>query len=304
VRLSAPSISIHRILPKAVNLTASAGTDDPPLRVWSISMVEATRSMAAGLSNWLLRIGVGRAVLVVGLFSVLSSLLITCTAMHLTLPNVGYEDWVPFAILAPTMIAPCVAYAVLSLAHRLKQAERALAILARTDSLTGLGNRHEFGEAKDRILAAAAASGAPVSLLLIDIDDFKLVNDRWGHTAGDAVLARVARRCVDMLRPTDIACRWGGEEFCVLMPDTTLADALAVAEALRAAVAELDIEDMIGRITVSVGVASEAAQTLSIDALLHEADRQLYVAKNAGRNIVRSAATEAVEDAAFLLRAG
>jgi len=267
-------------------------------------MVEAARGIATAVSNWLLRLGLGWAVLMVTTFSVLSSLLITGAAMHLALPKVDYADWAPFAILAPALIAPCIAYGFLALAHRLKQTERALAILARTDSLTGLGNRHEFGLAKDRILGAAAASGAPVSLLLIDIDDFKLVNDRWGHTAGDAVLARVARRCVDMLRPTDVACRWGGEEFCVLMPDTTLAEALAVADALRVAVAELDIEDMIGRVTVSVGVASEAARTLSIDTLLHEADRQLYAAKHAGRNNVRSAATEAAEDAAFLRRAG
>lgn len=249
-------------------------------------MVEATKGIATAVSNWLLRLGVGQAVLIVTAFSVFSSLLITGTAMHLALPKVDYADWAPFAILAPALIAPCIAYAVLSLAQRLKQAEQALAVLARTDSLTGLGNRHEFGQAKDRILASAAIAGTPVSLLLIDIDDFKLVNDRWGHTAGDAVLARVARCCVDTLRPTDVACRWGGEEFCVLMPDTTLAEALAVADALRIAVAELDIEDMIGRVTVSVGVASEAARTLSIDALLHEADRQLYAAKHAGRNKV------------------
>ena len=267
-------------------------------------MVEATKGIATAVSNWLLRVGVGRAVLIVTAFSVFSSLLITGTAMHLALPKVDYADWAPFAILAPALVAPIIAYAMLSLAHRLQQAERALAVLARTDSLTGLGNRHEFGDAKARILSAAAASGAPVSLLLIDIDDFKLVNDRWGHTAGDVVLARVARCCVDMLRPTDVACRWGGEEFCVLLPDTPHADAVAIAEALRSAVADLDIEDMLGGVTISVGVATGAEQSLSIDALLHDADRRFYSAKNAGRNIVCSAMSNEAAEPAPLRRAG
>lgn len=239
-----------------------------------------------------MRIGLVRAVLVISGFSVLASILITGAGMRFTAPTARYESWLYLAIIAPALVSPMVAAVIMSLAYRLDEAQQALARLALTDPLTGIGNRRQFIDDARRELARAAREGTGLSLLLIDIDHFKLLNDRFGHAAGDEALMRVARHCAGTCRVTDIVCRWGGEEFGVLMPATSQQEAAEIAERLRADIAALDIEGIPEAVTVSIGVAHARGPDLSLDALMHEADRQLYIAKDDGRNRVSTHGAE------------
>ena len=153
--------------------------------------------------------------------------------------------------------------------------------LARFDSLTGLANRRVFEAALNREVARADRSGNPLSLVLIDVDHFKAVNDQLGHQAGDEVLRHVGKALAGEARETDLAARYGGEEFCVLLPGCPPEEAVIVAERLRAAIAARQKPTAV---TASAGVA-----TLPLDggdgrALVAAADRALYQAKRSGRD--------------------
>ncbi len=159
---------------------------------------------------------------------------------------------------------------------------------AHTDVLTGLANRRRFFEVADSELSRARRYGTPLSLLMLDIDRFKEVNDAHGHHAGDRVLQQLARTCLEVLRNVDIVGRVGGEEFAILLPETELEGAIDVAERLRAAVARAEVAREEGvplRVTVSIGVAMLAG-SVNLDTLMSQADAALYDAKHAGRNQV------------------
>ncbi|WP_066705717.1 diguanylate cyclase [Celeribacter ethanolicus] len=165
--------------------------------------------------------------------------------------------------------------------------------LATRDKLTGLYNRHYALPHLDKIAREARATGQHFALMLIDIDRFKSVNDTWGHTTGDAVLIEVARRLADNLRGMDLVSRFGGEEFLICMPMTSLMEARAVAERLRAGVcarpAAIAPDTTPISVSVSIGLAmggDQGAATPDIDTLLAIADRALYAAKAEGRNQV------------------
>ncbi len=164
--------------------------------------------------------------------------------------------------------------------------------LAVTDDLTGLYNRRYLESHLDALLVKAKERGKPLSLTMVDIDHFKAVNDDHGHDAGDAVLAEFAERLQRGVRGVDLACRYGGEEFVILMPDTGDAFAALVAERVRQEVAEEAFR--IGgeaelNITASFGVASLAREAETGAQLLKRADKALYQAKEQGRNRVIAA---------------
>jgi diguanylate cyclase (GGDEF)-like protein len=166
-----------------------------------------------------------------------------------------------------------------------------LQALARTDPLTGT-HRRWYGETR---LKELVDSGEVLSVAMVDIDFFKKVNDQHGHAAGDQVLAGVGRCLVSWLRSGDLVCRYGGEEFLVLLPETPPQGALLVAERLRAGVSVLD--NLPVEVTVSIGVAS-ALQDETPEALLQRADEALYKAKADGRN--RVVLSEEYPDGSFL----
>lgn len=167
----------------------------------------------------------------------------------------------------------------------LEAANRALDLQARTDALTGLLNRRGFETQMAFALALAQRSGRPLSLITVDVDHFKRVNDTYGHEAGDEVLRRLARTLEMRLRHSDRIARLGGEEFVVLLPDTDLQGAQAIAQALVQAMAEQQ-DPVVGRITVSAGVATmRGLQDSGLD-LLRRGDAALYEAKGQGRNRV------------------
>ncbi len=158
---------------------------------------------------------------------------------------------------------------------------------SRTDSLTGLPNRRGFLEAGDGALARSRRSGRPVSVVLSDLDHFKRVNDTLGHAAGDEVLKAVAEAIRGSLRAQDVAARWGGEEFILLLPDTGREGALHVAEQARSAIAGLTME-YAGtpiRITLSLG-AAEHQRGRNLEETIAQADAALYLAKQEGRDRV------------------
>ncbi len=173
---------------------------------------------------------------------------------------------------------------------KLKQVQEKLRRQATTDPLTGLGNRRQFFKEAGREIKRARRYGQPLSLVAIDLDHFKLVNDRHGHQAGDQVLVQVARAGRDTVRDTDLLARLGGEEFAVLLPETSLNQALVMAERLRQALAGVSVQDRNRKtsITASLGVAQLGDDTATVDDLLNAADRRLYRAKELGRNRVEA----------------
>lgn len=161
-----------------------------------------------------------------------------------------------------------------------------------TDELTGLRNRRATRTIANAELAQTQRTGRDLSIVLLDIDHFKPVNDRYGHQSGDLALQRIALTLTEAVRPHDIVGRWGGEEFILLLPETELATALVIAERIRARVAATAIrlaDEVELPLTVSLGVSSTAqAGDNQLDALVHRADLALYRAKTNGRNCVRT----------------
>lgn len=171
------------------------------------------------------------------------------------------------------------------------RAESELRLLARTDGLTGLNNRRSLGEILDMEWRRAKRMRSVMSLLFVDIDQFKAYNDIYGHQAGDDALATVARCITDSIRrPADTAARYGGEEFIVVLPDTPAAGASVIAEKIRAAICECSIKHEgreHGCVTASIGAAScKPSSDDDVAAVIRAADEALYNAKATGRNRV------------------
>jgi two-component system cell cycle response regulator len=191
-------------------------------------------------------------------------------------------------------IAPAVAQelsAVVRLVLLVEESQR----LATTDGLTGLINRRAFVQELKREIDRASRTGSPTSLLLLDLDHFKTINDTHGHGAGDAVLVAVAKTLQKESRAYDLVGRWGGEEFIVALPSTGEDRALIVAERLREAIAKLKVTSHDGTavtLSASIGAAQLAPNAESLDQLVDRADRAMYRAKVGGRNRVCKAASD------------
>ena len=165
-------------------------------------------------------------------------------------------------------------------------------IRAATDGLTGLPNKRAVTNAVKRTFAQATMTKAPLSLLLLDLDHFKQVNDQYGHAAGDQVLASVGAALRSVVRERDFAGRNGGDEFAVLLPDTDIGVALEVAERVRATIAEVTLPGTDVPVTASIGVAGFPSHASTPERLERLADAALYVAKRQGRNRVELASTD------------
>ena len=176
------------------------------------------------------------------------------------------------------------------LKREIRSAQRKISEMATVDELTGLYNRRYFMEALDRELARAERHEKELSLCMIDIDFFKKVNDKLGHTAGDIVLANMGEVIREWSRQTDIPCRYGGEEFAVILPETELDGAKVACERLRHTVAESGLQWRTGAIgvTVSIGITENRIGVRdSLRKLIDRADEGLYRAKEAGRNRIK-----------------
>jgi diguanylate cyclase (GGDEF)-like protein len=159
------------------------------------------------------------------------------------------------------------------------------------DGLTQVNNRRMLIETMERDMAMSRRIGRPLSLMMLDLDRFKSINDRHGHLAGDAVLIEFARRTRNTLRAGDVLARYGGEEFAVLLAHTTLDDAIEAAERIRRAIAESPVrfEDLEIPVTVSIGLEPfDPQQHADPTGLIEAADRSLYRAKELGRNRIHT----------------
>jgi diguanylate cyclase (GGDEF)-like protein len=193
--------------------------------------------------------------------------------------------WIAAACIGGLVMTLLLSYILsANLRHR-----RQLIRLAREDSLTGLPNRGRTVELAAAALRAAVDRQRPLTIAILDLDHFKAVNDRYGHAAGDLVLKEVARVSRGSLRAGDVLGRWGGEEFLLILPDTTLDMALAGVERLRALALGIRVPeaDARMRVTFSAGLATTADGARSLDEIIARADAALYEAKNDGRDLVR-----------------
>ena len=167
----------------------------------------------------------------------------------------------------------------------LKTRNKEYELLASTDHLTGLYNRYKFKELYDSSFRLMVQRKSHMSIIMLDIDYFKRVNDTYGHNIGDKVLILIAKILLESIRDIDMVCRWGGEEFLVLLPAVELEKAKGIAQKIRQKIEQTPI-DVVGRITASLGVA-QVDYSLSMEEVIGKADEALYLAKNSGRNNVK-----------------
>jgi len=170
--------------------------------------------------------------------------------------------------------------------HMLEAKNREFESLASTDSLTGLYNRYKFSELYLSSYHSMVLRHNDMSIVLLDIDFFKVVNDTYGHNAGDLVLVQIAHTILRVLRNIDIVCRWGGEEFIALLPTASIENASLLAEKLRVNISNLEI-DVVGSVNASFGV-SLVREGEDMESAIDRADKALYLAKESGRNCVKS----------------
>lgn len=180
---------------------------------------------------------------------------------------------------------------LLAARRELEDANRRLAELASTDSLTGISNRRNFMERFDAQIRLAKRRGQPISLLMLDVDYFKDFNDQFGHPAGDVVLADIAKVLAARLRDSDLICRFGGEEFAVVLPATDIEGALHIAESLRTVVENhlwqhREITISVGASTLAFNQHYEGGIRQAMNALIQRSDEALYESKSRGRNRV------------------
>ncbi len=199
----------------------------------------------------------------------------------------GFDDFMRDTIIN-RVISVSLFVAVLVLLVRIQTAQDELHRLSTTDPLTNALNRRRFEELAEIERRRAQRSGAPLSVLILDIDHFKRVNDQYGHAAGDEAIKALSRTCQSTLRPGDLFGRWGGEEFVIALPETNLVGALKTGERLREilAITPFNANGKTRSITVSIGAACLQRDELAVDHAINRADRALYRAKSGGRNRV------------------
>lgn len=229
-----------------------------------------------------------------GSYMVVGLTLVTLLVMFV--PNLPFEVAEYGATFKIRFLASFLALALMALIYeyvraksqtRYRQISSQLDKVARTDELTGLANRREMNSLMEREYARFARYGQAFSVIMLDLDRFKILNDRFGHAFGDHVLTEVASSLAANIRLTDHAARWGGEEFLILLSQTDLGQASRVAEKLRLAIAEIQPGEGGHRITVTASMGVESIEhAKSIENLVNQADERLYQAKHKGRNLV------------------
>lgn len=197
-----------------------------------------------------------------------------------------FEEGLTIAILAPLVIAPLMSVQMLQLLHKLDQTEQQLQVLSHTDELTQTYNRRYFMQYLQQEFLRAQRSPSPFSIAILDMDNFKQINDQWGHLAGDQVLREMTRIFRGHIRQADVFARYGGDEFIFLFPETNRQEVQVWAERIYIAFAEksIQVENVEIRPLFSIGVAVFDPGVSNMDELLKRADQALYQAKHRGGN--------------------
>jgi diguanylate cyclase (GGDEF)-like protein len=296
---SLPWLVHAAVLPACVGMTLLAlayGHKDTPMPVVLVAQMVFARAL---FSLWQLRWAYMAALLTLIVTEVLQAADVLPYAPLLQMPVRGdgpMNDW--WAVWVRVLFAAAsfpFSGALFFLAATLHRHRLQLETLVRTDMLTGLPNRREFMSRLEREAHRQSRSGRPLSLVMIDVDHFKRVNDQWGHQAGDEVLARIGHILRSLTRDQiDVAARYGGEEFVLLLPETELPGAVQVAEKISARLREQDFtaHGAHFRVTQSVGVAQVVDGKAHL--ALQAADRNLYQAKRQGRDCIVASAPSAV----------
>jgi len=272
--------------PSASSFPTPFGTGDP--------LSQAEPGSPAPLSGWrgtLLGLGHRRAVALITLMSILLSILVTLAANLLAgnIENLPMD--LSIAFLVPLLVAPVVSHRAMGLLYEVEASRIQLHHLAIRDGLTHLYNRRFFMGRLETEVERSRRLDLPLSVLMIDLDHFKTINDLHGHAAGDAVLERFAALLIQATRPYDLVARYGGEEFVALLPSASLEEAGVVAERIRMAIQGIRLSSPHGsegsetRVTASVGVSGLGPPGDDPAEMLERADRATYAAKAAGRNL-------------------
>lgn len=240
----------------------------------------------------LLTYGLGRTILLMTVASILVSEMVNFIVSYAADGQVGWSS-MTIAFIVPAIVAPLFSWLQLRLVYQLEEAREKLQRLAITDELTQTFNRRHFMAAAEIVFLQAQRGKGPFSVVLLDADDFKQVNDGYGHLAGDEVLRQLAENIRKSIRKHDLLARYGGEEFIVLLPSTHLEEALEVAERIRVAILHnpAEVNGIPLKVTVSIGVATFKPTMQSLDNILSLADKAQYQAKNAGKNRIELAST-------------
>lgn len=243
-----------------------------------------------GLSRLVKRLGVGLSTALLTLVATLCAVAIS--QIFISVAGQG-NRWLATLISGACglTITPVLSYLILTLVMHIEADRESMRRFATQDALTGLFNRRHFMEMVEREWSRARRYQTMGAMLMLDLDHFKQVNDRFGHLCGDAVLVTVAEVMRETLRHPDVSGRFGGEEFIAFLPQTDELGGIDVAERLRQRIEATQIrcEGHVINVTVSVGVAAMRPERLKLDHLIRDADAAMYEAKAAGRNCVRSA---------------
>jgi diguanylate cyclase (GGDEF)-like protein len=245
--------------------------------------------MDRSLNN--LRRSVAQRIAGVTLAATAASLLITSVTYLVLEGTLAHSvDRLILAVLIPLVVAPLASWRVITLSERLRIANEHLRKLSETDPLTQTLNRRRFFEVFGQHLALAARHGYPTTLLLIDLDHFKQINDRFGHLVGDQVLVESTRLMRAVCRESDVLGRYGGEEFVILLPHTARAGADALAHRIMERVKEMTVDHPVTgqqvpglAVSISIGGVTSERSDSDLDAMVSRADQLLYSAKQAGR---------------------
>jgi diguanylate cyclase (GGDEF)-like protein len=195
----------------------------------------------------------------------------------------------PHMVMALTVVSNIVLlvgliWLLASMIQRVEAERAAVQQQAETDKLTGIYNRRHFETSLELEIQRARRYGAPLALLMIDVDNFKLLNDRHGHLVGDRMLCRLARECESCLRTSDVFCRYGGDEFAIIAPETSAQAAVTMARRMRQNIDALGMDQSFGTLGISIGIAVWEDKFETTDDFIAAADIALYQAKSAGRN--------------------
>ncbi|ABV88067.1 GGDEF domain-containing protein [Shewanella pealeana] len=252
-----------------------------------ISLRSARRYLVQRMRHIIQNLGRLKVVLLITALSVSFSVFITFLAFSLRQTGAVYNIAFFLATFIPLTIAPIVSWPLISLLMKVDSLEKEMRLLASLDPLTELLNRRAFFRDAELYIHRAKQEGRMLSVIALDLDKFKAINDCYGHSAGDAVLRHFSTTIRANCRTSDLMGRLGGEEFALLLPNTSASAAYALAERLHQALRLTAIQygHSTMRYTVSIGVISVVPQkTDNIEALLNKADRSLYLAKETGRN--------------------
>jgi diguanylate cyclase (GGDEF)-like protein len=236
------------------------------------------------------KLGRFNSVAIITIIAAVASIAITASAVTI-LNSYGFDINFKLALIFATSVCLVVAFPIcwvlVSLMLRIYQVEKDMHKPASHDSLTGLLSRHAFFNSANKYVSLATREKTVFSVMIIDLDQFKLINEKYGHPAGDAVLKLFANVVNSVARRSDITGRLGGEEFAMVLPSTTTREAVEFSDRLHNSIdkAVLKYNDNIIKYTASIGLTSFAPGTsISIDELLARADLALYQAKREGRN--------------------